>query len=57
MAGFISQGTGKIMESGHKLTCTGSTVRKFLICGWQVGVLRIYDNNTIAGKQFQWQLL
>ncbi|MGE5556099.1 MAG: hypothetical protein ACM3UY_07565 [Methanocella sp.] len=51
--GFISQGTGQDNgQAAINLTCTGSTVRNFLICGWQVGVLGIYDNNTIAGNSF-----
>jgi hypothetical protein len=51
--GFSLQGQGSESTSvAINLTCTNATVRNFYITGWQVGVLGVWDNNTISANYF-----
>jgi LPXTG-motif cell wall-anchored protein len=52
--GFILQGPGMEVHglAGVNLTCINVTVANFVISDWQVGVLGVYDNNTIVANNF-----
>ena len=39
-------------QAAINLTCTNVTVMNFHITGWQVGVLGVFDGNTIVGNNF-----
>lgn len=52
--GFTIQGAGATnKQAAINLTCTGVTVKNFVVDSWQVGVLGVFDNNQIIGNQFQ----
>ena len=52
--GFILQGRGFKADGSVaiKLTCTNVTVVNFQISGWEVGILGVFDNNTITNNNF-----
>lgn len=51
--GFTILGTGDgNNQAAINLTCMGVIVKSFQITGWQVGILGVYDNNTIANNDF-----
>ncbi len=52
--GFTIQGPGIEVRdlAGVNLTCTNVTVANVCISGWQVGVLGVFDNNTIVANNF-----
>lgn len=51
--GFTLQGSGiSNGQAAINLTCSNVTVTNFFIASWQVGVLGVFDNNTIMGNNF-----
>lgn len=52
--GFTLQGRGFKADGSVaiKLTCTNVTVVNFQISGWEVGILGVFDNNTITNSNF-----
>lgn len=50
--GFTLQGPGMTVQgfAGINLTCTNVTVANFRVWGWQVGVLGVFNNNTVIAN-------
>jgi hypothetical protein len=56
---IVLDGQGFTLNSGNSsnqaainLTCSGVTISNFYITGWLVGVLGVFDSNTILGNNF-----
>ena len=50
--GFTLNSENSSNQAAVNLTCSGVTITNFHITGWLVGVLGVFDGNTIVGNNF-----
>ena len=50
--GFTLNSENSSNQAALNLTCSGVTITNFHITGWLVGVLGVFDGNTIVGNNF-----